>query len=85
LSDLEASTVVPLHKLVGFERLTLEPGESHTLEFTLTPEMMSFFNDNGQLTLTPGEFRLEAGGCSPGQRGQDLGAPTPVVAKFQVM
>ncbi len=85
LSDLEASTVVPLHKLVGFERVTLEPGESRTLEFTLTPEMMSFFNDNGQLTLEPGEFRLEVGGCSPGQRGQDLGAPMPVVAKFQVL
>jgi beta-glucosidase len=85
LSDLETSTAVPLHKLVGFERVTLEPGESCTLEFTLTPEMMSFFSDNGQLTLEPGEFRIEVGGCSPGQRGQDLGASTPVVAKFQVM
>ena len=47
LSDLEASTTVPLSKLVGFERVILEPGESSTLEFTLTPEMMSFFNDDG--------------------------------------
>ena len=84
LSDLEASTLVPLSHLVGFERVTLEPGESRTLKFTLTPEMMSFFNDDGVLTLEPGEFRLEVGGCSPGKRGQELGAPAPVIAIFKV-
>jgi beta-glucosidase len=85
LSDLHASTVVPLHHLVGFERVTLKAGESRTLKFTLTPEMMSFYNDDGKLTLEPGEFRLEVGGCSPGKRGQELGAPTPVTAVFEVI
>ena len=84
LSDLEASTLVPLHHLVGFERVTLEPGESRILKFTLTPEMMSFFDDAGKLALEPGEFRLEVGGCSPGQRGQELGVPAPVTANFTV-
>ena len=84
LSDLEASTVIPLHHLVGFERIALEPGQSRTLKFTLTPEMMSFFDDDGKLTLEPGEFRLEIGGCSPGKRGQELGSPTPVTAIFSV-
>jgi beta-glucosidase len=85
LSDLEASAIVPLSKLVGFQRVTLQPGESRTLQLTLTPEMMSFFNDDGKLTLEPGEFRLEVGGCSPGQRGQDLGAPIPQTALFRVI
>jgi len=84
LSDLQASTIVPIHHLVGFERVTLKSGESRTLKFTLTPEMMSFYNDDGKLTLEPGEFRLEAGGCSPGKRGLELGAPTPVTAVFEV-
>jgi beta-glucosidase len=84
LSDLEASTIVPLHHLIGFERLTLKAGESRTLKFTITPEMMSFFNDDGKLTLEPGEFRLEVGGCSPGKRGLDLGAPQPCSAVFEV-
>ena len=84
LSDLQASTIVPLHHLIGFERVTLKAGESRTLKFTLTPEMMSFYNDDGKLTLEPGEFRLEVGGCSPGKRGQDLGAPKPVTAVFEV-
>ncbi len=84
LCDLQASTIVPLHHLVGFERVVLKAGESQTVKFRLTPEMMSFYNDEGNLTLEPGEFRLEVGGCSPGKRGQDLGAPQPVTAMFEV-
>ncbi len=84
ISDLHASTIVPLHHLIGFERVFLKAGESKTLNFTVTPEMMSFFNDDGKLTIEPGEFRLEVGGCSPSKRGQDLGAPTPVTAMFEI-
>ena len=53
LSDLQASTIVPIQHLVGFERVTLNPGENRTLKFTLTPEMMSFHNDDGKLTSNP--------------------------------
>lgn len=84
LSDLEASTIVPLHHLVGFERVFLNAGESHLVNFTVTPEMMSFYDDEGKLTLEPGEFRLEVGGCSPGKRGQELGAPKSLTAVFSV-
>lgn len=85
LSDLQASTVVPMQHLVDFERVTLQPGETRQLSFTITPEHMSFFNEDGQLTLEPGDFRLELGGCSPGQRGQTLGAPTPLTANFTLI
>ena len=84
LSDLQASTIVPLHHLIGFERVMLRAGESKTLKFTVTAEMMSFYNDDGKLTLEPGQFRLEVGGCSPSRRGQELGAPKPVTAVFEV-
>ena len=84
LSDLQASTIVPLHHLVGLERVMLKAGESKTLQFTLTPKMMSFYNDDGKVTLEPGQFRLEVGGCSPGTRGQELGAPQPLGAVFEL-
>jgi beta-glucosidase len=84
LSDLHASTIVPLHHLIGFERVMLKAGECRTMKFTVTSEMMSFINDDGKLTLEPGEFRLEVGGCSPSKRGQELGAPKPVTALFEV-
>lgn len=84
LSDLQASSIVPIHHLVGFERVVLPGGDSCSLKFTLTPEMMSFFDDEGKLVLEPGEFCLEVGGCSPGKRGQELGAPKPVKSLFTV-
>ena len=85
LSDLHASTIVPFHHLIGFERVLLKAGESKTLKFTIIPELMSFYNDDGKLTLEPGQFRLEIGGCSPGKRGQALGAPKPVTALFEIV
>jgi beta-glucosidase len=84
LSDLQASTIVPLHHLIGFERVMLKAGESRSVKLTITPDLMSFYDDDGKLTLEPGKFRLEIGGCSPGKRGQDLGAPMPVTATFEV-
>jgi beta-glucosidase len=65
--------------------LTLEPGESRALQFTLTPAMMSFFDEEGKPKLEAGEFRLEVGGCSPGPRGPELGASTPVTAVLEVI
>ena len=84
LTDTQASSIVPLHHLIGFERVTLKAGENRKIKLTITPEMMSFFNDDGKLTLEPGEFRLEVGGCSPSNRGQELGAPKPVTAIFEI-
>lgn len=84
LSDLQASTVVPRCHLIFFERVTLAPGESRHLTFAITPTMLAFYNDDGQPTIEPGQFRLEIGGCSPGLRGQELGAPTPINKIFEI-
>ena len=84
LSDVQASCVVPLHHLIGFERISLKPGETRRLEFVITPEMMSFINEEGLATLEAGEFVLEVGGCSPGRRGLELGAPASLKALFAI-
>ena len=84
LSDLQASTTVPIYHLVGFERVRLRAGEGKVLHFTVTPEMMSFYDDDGRSRIEPGQFRIEIGGCSPGKRGQELGAPAPVSAIFDL-
>jgi beta-glucosidase len=84
LTDLEASVLVPQHKLVSFERVRLQPGESRDVAFTITPEMMMLVDEAGQLQLEPGAFRLTIGSCSPGERGQELGAPEAVTAEFVV-
>ena len=84
LSDLEASVPVPQHKLAGFRRVSLKPGENQTLAFTLSPERMKLVDETGEHKLEPGQFRLTVGGCSPGARGVALGAPEPVSAVFTV-
>jgi beta-glucosidase len=84
LSDLQASVPVPLHKLVGFQRVSLKPGESQTLTFGLTPAMMQLVDETGAVRLEPGQFRVTIGGCAPGERGLALGAPQPVSAVFMV-
>jgi beta-glucosidase len=84
LSDLEASTVVPLHNLIGFRRVHLKSGERTVIPFTVTPEMMKMVNDAGDRVLEPGEFRVTIGGCSPSERGVRLGASAPVSMAFTV-
>ncbi len=82
VTDLEASVQSPICALKGFERLHLKPGQSRTVTFTITPEMMSVVDENGDSVLESGQFKITIGGCSPGKRGVALGAPEAVQAVF---
>jgi beta-glucosidase len=84
LNDLVATVDVPNHSLIDFQRVSLEAGESKQLSFTIMPDEMMLVDDDGKFRLEPGNFRLEIGSCSPGGRGQVLGAPIPVSAVFTV-
>jgi beta-glucosidase len=84
LSDVEASTVVPLHSLIGFQRVHLKPGERTVIRFTITPEMMEIVSDAGDRVLESGEFCVIVGGCSPSKRGVQLGASESVSMTFTV-
>ena len=84
LGDLEASVPVPIHQLVGFKRVSLKPGQSKRVKFTITQDMMMLFDDDGKPKLERGQFRLTVGGCSPSARGLALGAAQPQSAIFVV-
>lgn len=73
LEDVEASVPVPLRQLRGFRRIELEPGEKKTVSFTLLPEHMSCFEDDGTEVVEPGEFRVSVGGAQPTSRFVDSG------------
>ena len=85
LSDLETSVPAPLNSLVGFRRVKLAAGESKTLTLSIPAERMMLVDDEGQFKLEAGNFRLTVGSCSPGKRGQQLGAPEALVAEFEVV
>jgi beta-glucosidase len=84
LSDLETSVPAPIHNLVAFQRVALAPGERREVAFTVTPEMLMRVDDDGRPRLEPGQFRLTAGGCSPGPRGLALGAAEALTAVIEV-
>ncbi len=84
ISALESKLPAPLSKLVGFQRVHLQPGEAKTLKLAVTPEMLMLYDEEGVPQLEPGKFRLTVGGCSPGPRGLALGAPQPACLEFQI-
>jgi beta-glucosidase len=84
VTDVEASVRVPLTSLRAFRRVFIGPGESETVEFTVTPNMLAIVDGTGREVVEQGEFRLTVGGASPGARAVALGAPKPAVAVLTV-
>ncbi|MBC7931630.1 MAG: beta-glucosidase BglX, partial [Rubrivivax sp.] len=66
IRDLVASRVRPVKELKGFERVTLRPGERRTLRFTLTPELLGFYNAEMRFVVEPGKFKVFAATSSEG-------------------
>jgi beta-glucosidase len=60
------SILQPVRRLDGFQRVTLKPGQTRTVRFTLGPANLGFYNDQGQFTVEPGSFDVYAGDSSTG-------------------
>lgn len=61
LQDITASVSRPVKELVGFENIKLNPGEKGQVTFTITPEMLKFWNDKMKFVAEPGKFNLYIG------------------------
>ena len=51
----------PVKELRGFERVTLEPGESRQVTFTVGPEELSMIDRKMQRVVEPGRFDIMVG------------------------
>ena len=51
-------------ELKDFMRVSLAPGESKTVEFTITPDKLSFLNLNLENVVEPGWFDIMVGTSS---------------------
>jgi len=71
ITDMYASVKTRVMELKDFQRITLEPGQSKQVEFTLTPYQLSLLNDNMDRVVEPGEFRIMVGGKSPSFKAGD--------------
>ncbi len=64
IRDEVSSVTRPVKELRGFQRITLDPGQSHTVEFMLGPEQLSFLDHDMQRVVEPGTFKIMVGGSS---------------------
>jgi beta-glucosidase len=64
IRDLVGSVTRPVKELKGFEKISLKAGESKTVHFEITPEMLSFHRQDMTYGAEPGDFQLFIGGNS---------------------
>ena len=64
LHDPVASLSQPVRRLRGFERVTLQPGASRTVRFTLDRDDFGFYDNDGKFLVEPGRIDLYAGDSS---------------------
>lgn len=69
-----AGDQAPIYSLKDFKRVSLAPGASEQVRFTVTPEMMMIVNDQGQRELPSGKVRISVAGSLPDGRSLELGA-----------
>jgi len=77
IGDRVAKGVRPYKELRGFERVTLAPGESREVQFTITPDLLGYYAPvtgnpcpvAPQWTLEPGEVEIMVG---PNARETDM-------------
>jgi beta-glucosidase len=66
LRDDAASVTRPVRALKGFHRLTLHPGETRTVSFTLHSDDFSLYDLTMRKVVEPGTFTVFVGGSSAG-------------------
>jgi len=64
IRDRVSSVTRPVKELRGFARIHLKPGETRTVEFTLGPAELSFYNELLERVVEPGEFDIMVGPSS---------------------
>ena len=61
ISDLKATISVPVKELQGFKKVSLEPGEKKTVNFSLNHENLALYNRFMEFVVEPGMFEVMVG------------------------
>ena len=72
IHESDTTILQPVEKLEGFQRVTLDPGKSQPVTFTLGPQNLGYYDNNGHFAVEPGTFDLWVGDSSTA----DTGTPT---------
>ena len=61
IRDMVGSIARPVQELKGFERISLKPGESRTVTFTIDADLLKFYNKDLEYVCEPGQFEAMIG------------------------
>ncbi len=64
IRDCYSSVTRPVKELKGFQRITLDPGQSTTVTLEITPEKLAFYNIEMNYGVEPGTFEIMIGNSS---------------------
>lgn len=71
VGDDECSLLRPVKELKGFDKVSLKAGESAVVKFTVTPDMLKFYDDKaGEWRSEKGDFTVYVGAASDDIRCQ---------------
>jgi beta-glucosidase len=61
IRDLVSSVTRPVKELKGFQRFTLQSGETRTVALDITPDRLAFWSIDMKFVVEPGDFDLLVG------------------------
>ena len=64
IRDVTGSVVRPCRELKGLQKPLIKAGESVTVSFEITADMLRFYNEDMEFVAEPGEFKVWIGGSS---------------------
>jgi len=64
INDVISSTSRPIKELKGYEKISLEPGETKTVKLKLLPEDLALYDRNMNFVVEPGTFKIMIGSSS---------------------
>jgi beta-glucosidase len=76
IRDTYSSATRPIKELKGFQKIALQPGETGTVAFEITPDLLAFYDARKKFVVEPGEFQIMVGNSS---RDADLKTAVLVV------
>jgi len=61
IRDLVGTSTRPVKELKGFQKINLQPGETKTVNFTITEDMLRFYNSQLKFVSEAGDFKAFVG------------------------
>ena len=68
IRDEISSVTRPIKELKDFRRIHLDPGQTRTVQFVITPDKLSFLNEDMRRVVEPGLFDIMVGPSSSSEK-----------------